>query len=633
MQNTYESFAAVAVFRKLYDQGKDIYDVLGMYIKEIIVSERMSEFTSVELTSRLNSINSFEIKDSVVKSTLKRLNIRREGGMYHVDYDFDMEPKLDIYATQRQQSQALLDNLIEYIENEKKETLSEEDKEEVEQQFYKYMINQDTMEKYSIWISKYIMNVKLNPYYLDTINQIKEGTLIYEGICYGGNISELGKWTSELNIYMEQEILFYIAGYNGEVHKELYGEMLNYISEINNKPPQRKKYIHLWYTDEVKEEVDLYFSTAENIIEKGQTIDPSKTAMLHILENAKTKSDVVEEKVRFYKLLKSKGIRQFSYDYYSEENQKYNIVKDNAVYEEHQTIVQDKDKEHVRRYTNKLNCIAILRKDQNVNLERVKHILLTANSAILKCAHSRSMCKKGEVPKATDVDFLIDRFWFKLNKGFGKGMTPKTVDIVSRAQMILSTLSNAKVSAIFEDIKKKYQDGEISKEETMELLIELKSYSKTPDEIVDAADGDEIAKLNDYDINLRLEEREREKQARKAEKKLISELQNKVNSLEKEKQKDKEQHQEEISKLRDAVERATQQLDIQEQRRLKRKKAVKIALWVIIGMMCLAALTGGLIALFRLDNSITGIISIIIGIIPGLIWLVRFVGKKIFGKK
>lgn len=28
MQNTYETFAAVAVFRELYDKGKDIYDVL-----------------------------------------------------------------------------------------------------------------------------------------------------------------------------------------------------------------------------------------------------------------------------------------------------------------------------------------------------------------------------------------------------------------------------------------------------------------------------------------------------------------------------------------------------------------------------------------------------------------------------
>lgn len=591
----------------------------------------MSDFTCAEITDKLNSINSFQINGSVVKAALKRLKIRREKGKYHAEYDSDVETGQDIYTIQMQQSQALLDNLIGYIEEDSGVPLSAEEKEEVRQQFFKYMINQDTIEKYSILISTYIMKVQMDPHYLKTINRIKEGTLIYEGICYGGNISELGRWTSELNIYLEQEILFYIAGYNGEVHKGLYEEMLAYISEINNRPPQRRRYINLWYTEEVKEEVDSYFSTAENIIEKGEAIDPSKTAMHHILQNAKSKSDVVEKKVRFYALLESKGIRLFSYKYYSEDNQKYNIIKDNTVYEEHQRIVQDKDIEHVRRYINKLNCVEILRKNQNVSLDKVKHILLTANSAILKCAHSGSMRKRGEVPKATDVDFLINRFWFKLNKGFGRGMTPRTVDIVSRARMILSTLSNAKVSVIFDDIKKKYKEGEISAEDAKDLLIELRSYSKTPDEIINADDGDEIATLSDYDINLRLEELEREKQERKENKDTICRLQRELIALEEEKQKEEQLRQKEIRELQDTMDRTVQKWDMLEQEKQERQKRKRIALGVIVGIICLGALAGGLVALFYFDNSLTGIISIAIGIIPGVIGLARLIVKKING--
>lgn len=86
------------------------------------------------------------------------------------------------------------------------------------------------------------MKASLDSNYYEIINRIKEGTLIYEGICYSGNISELGRWNAELNIYFEMETLFYIVGYNGEVHKSLYHELLDYVNEINNRGNQKRKY-------------------------------------------------------------------------------------------------------------------------------------------------------------------------------------------------------------------------------------------------------------------------------------------------------------------------------------------------------------------------------------------------------
>ena len=45
------------------------------------------------------------------------------------------------------------------------------------------------------------MNVCMDDKYMSIINRIKEGTLIYEGICYSTDLSNLGKWTIEINIF------------------------------------------------------------------------------------------------------------------------------------------------------------------------------------------------------------------------------------------------------------------------------------------------------------------------------------------------------------------------------------------------------------------------------------------------
>lgn len=58
------------------------------------------------------------------------------------------------------------------------------------------------------------------------------------------------------------------------------------------------------------------------------------------------------------------------------------------------------------------------------------------------------------------MDFLLDKFWFELNKGFGKSASPKTIDMVSRARMVLSLLTTNKISKAYDDIKNNYENGE-----------------------------------------------------------------------------------------------------------------------------------------------------------------------------
>ena len=359
--NTYETLAAVAVFRELYDNNKDIYDVLSLYVKEVILSEHLASFTCPEITEKINRNNSFKINESVVKTALKRLSIPRKGGVYTVPEEFLAEKSTEAFQSQVQQNKVLFDNLVNYVEVELAKKLTENEIEELKANFFDYIIKEDTSKKFSVFISKYIMSVSVNSDYYAIINRIKEGILIYEGICYSGNVSELGKWTSELNIYLELEVLFYIVGYNGEVHKALYHEFIDYVSEINSAHPKRKKYINLWYTDNVQSEIEAYFSTAEHIFEKGEPVDPTRRPMMYILDGVRSKSEIIAKKVSFYKILQSYGIMLFKCDYYSADNNQYSMVNE-STYSYYKTIVCEREERYVEKCTDKLNQIEILRK-------------------------------------------------------------------------------------------------------------------------------------------------------------------------------------------------------------------------------------------------------------------------------
>ncbi len=656
MKETYESLAAIAVFRELYNQNKDVYDILATIIKDTIISENMNIFTCAEMTDRVNKMYSFNLPESVIKTSLKRLGISRNNGNYSTPEEILKQDRVMNYQQQMKMNESLLISLYDYIETQEQIKLSSEEKEKIKEDFFDYLMNSGNESKYSMIISQYIMKVSLNPNYINTINKIREGNLIYEGICYSGNINELGTWNTYLNIFLEQEVLFYIAGYNGDVHKEIYGDLLKYISEINHGLKDGKEYIRLWYTGDVKNEIDSYFSAAERIKENGEVTDPSRKPMLYILDGAKSKGDILEKKVLFYNLLKSNKIRLHEYDYYAKENQQYNKIDENT-YEALYKSNIEKEKEYIDKCCGKLNQIEILRKNKNTGFDNISYILLTANGVILKCAYSHEFYKSGEVPKATTIDFLMNRLWFKLNKGFGKGAIPKSLNIVSRAQIVLSFLANDKVSQIYEEVKEKCESEEISHEEAIALIAELRSYSKTPDEINTENAFDEITSISEFEITNRIEEMKREELSRCADKEKIENLEKKLEHLEIEyKNKEKEREEKEAlqhaewKKLLDESQknndnlcqqinellnerkrnelRKERELEIQQKEEKYNKERKKANIKIGIFILCIILLIVGLIYIIKVEKSVSGVISIIVSVVLGLPVIINFLSIR-----
>lgn len=487
------------------------------------------------------------------------------------------------------------------------------------------------MDTYYIYINQFIMTHSIDSTFYSTILRIKEGLLVYEGISFSPEFGQSGKWDFPLEIMLEMEIIFFIVGYNGELHKEIYGQLLDYVSEINNM--KRGKLISLQYTEDVKEEIENYFNTAEKVFEKNEIVDPSKKAMQYILEDVRSKGDIQLKKVKLFNKLNGLGIKEKTFDFYSDENQRYNSVDSETYRHNCSSIESEKGEEYVIKCTDKVNQINILRRNQNNTLRSARYILLTSNGTILKCAFMPNAYSEGEVPKAVTVDYLINRFWYKLNKGFGKGEDPKSIDIISRARMALSTISTSKVSQTYDDLKRQYAEGQITDSEVAEIMTELRKVSRNPEEYSPEQVEQQIAFIKDYDLAQKIEDVRREALARLKDKETITKLQSQIEEVENKRSqeaKERDSKEKEFEKriavleiqndnIKDENKELTNKVryyvDRDRKRRVLLGKIRRGAIFVVALFVVALVMFACCRLLFKWDRSISGVISIVLTLV------------------
>jgi len=136
MENT-RLFSSVVLFRELYDNDKDIYDVIAEFIMSVISYKKLWSFNSVDITNTLKDFFEFDIPEAVIKTTLKnRLEkigkLKFESGFYTVvskdEIKEDFEEKIEINNKQYKQ---FLDSLISYVNKKWGKEQSDKEKDEV----------------------------------------------------------------------------------------------------------------------------------------------------------------------------------------------------------------------------------------------------------------------------------------------------------------------------------------------------------------------------------------------------------------------------------------------------------------------------------------------------------------------
>lgn len=474
--NENKVLAGLAVFRSLYDSEKDIYEVIAAFLKEIIFDNKLYSFTSEEITNKLNSIYQFDIPVAVVSSSLKRISfITKSNGHYVITENNILssvigEKEENVINAHKE----ILSQLYKYIEKELNITINEDNQTKIQSDFCNFLLDKEMNNEFIPYISGFIISRQNDTEFQKKLTLIREGVILHTGIRYNSDPADRGGWKSPLVIFFDLEILFHLAGYNGEIHKIQAEELISYIKELNRK----EKKIELKYFKDTKSEIDKFFRIAERIVKGIERINPRITAMVSITNGCTTSSEIQCKKDDFFSLIENKHqILEDNYDkYYLEENFKYNIIEKQDI-----DIPEVEEADYNYNSLIFLNYIAIRRKDKiSPNFENIGYILLTGNKTTQNIASEK--CTKGNVPLSTNIGFMINKIWFKLNKGLSKSF-PQSFNIISKSQIILSKLICDGVGEKYNQLKEEIDKNKITKEQAKSRYNHLRSNIKRPEDV------------------------------------------------------------------------------------------------------------------------------------------------------
>lgn len=387
---------SLAVFKKLYDDNKDIYSIISSFIKYEL-SDRRTPFTATDITQIVNEKYNFDIPQAIIQTSLKRIKkesyLKLEYGNYNVIKSIPII-KNDSESVKKQEK-FVLDTIKEYLEDKETQYVN------IEKSLENYILNKsDTL---STHINACIIFNTQNTDFIDALNQIKYGLVLYEGISYGIEDINPERWNKK-TIFLDTEVLFYLAGYNGELYKKIANDFLSLIEIINKK----NKIINLKFLESVEKQIDNLFYVAELIITKKKRYQPNDVVK-HILDCCQggSASDILGQKTEFYKYLGKKGIKLYedTIDYNDINIQKYNLESNDANDEKDQISLKQ------------LSVINILRGNKVFNsLDKVSMLFITEtkNTINFSIKHKK---KNRDFPLALRLFDITNQLWIKTNKG------------------------------------------------------------------------------------------------------------------------------------------------------------------------------------------------------------------------
>lgn len=515
--------ASVVLFRELYDSDKDVYDVIAEFIKASLLFSQRWIVNTTEVAHLLESEFELTLPEAVVGTALHKRLYKRDNllsfdkGSYSTSQEQLSASRslVDELSKLRQTQDAVLARLTRYVER-TGGPLNEERRELLANCFCDYLFDHDRNTRFSENISAFIIASRKDAELTEQLNAVREGFVLYDGVRHSPDISSISHWKSKLSVFLDTEHLFNAVGMNGSLHEQLFRDFLNLVNEVRGKDGRM---ISLRYFSECADEVERFFRVAEHIIEGKATLDPSKPAMAAILQGCSTKADVVTKKARFFTELKSKGI--YPADSEQETAAPQFNVESTSILDEIRGEIENKGRDfHEDKCLNTLRMftkINTIRRGDNQRSFEEAGAILVSGSHIANFVAFHESVRSGDAgaPYSTDLEFVTNRLWFKLHKNLAKGVShPQSLSVLAKAQVVLSSQLQNSVSDKFDKIKKDYESGVITEDQTKFLFNDLRSHASLPEALNETNIESVLTFLDHKDYEHHLRERSAlEKQA------------------------------------------------------------------------------------------------------------------------
>lgn len=365
-------------------------------------------------------------------------------------------------------------------------------------------------------------------------------------------------------------------------------------------------------------------------MEKNSAPIPGKQAMIDIIRNCEAKSDVEDKKIKFLSYLHNTlGIKEETGMSYYESQYNANNIDESSLVSYFQQKYPQYDLTDISNYIKMLNCVNICRKGiNNINFDDCRYVLLTGKSAIINMVTDDKFKEIAPTYLATTIQYITNRIWFRLNKGFSSNLSLVSLDIVASAKILLSSQINNKVQTAYQKLQQEVQDGNLLEEDIIARYAGYRHDTKSPEEITETNVGD---LLNDIISEEYFEKHIREKELKKQEIKrlerenkekddLLQEQSLHISTLENKSANERqENYKKRLYTISRLIKKAQKELDVhlQDKERIERKnKQFSRALictkyLVLIGVITLIICKWGL----NLTSIILTIISFILGYI------------------
>lgn len=491
--------ATFVTYKKLYnDKNTDVYDIISEFARYIILKEHKPTYQQALFPMLLEKYFDFKIPILVLKPAIKRIEgVTLENKEYKINYDLlnNHNTFTSIQDDSIQKTEQIISDLINFISIKSPDfVVTEESKEEVEYAFRRFILDEASNDPLTPYISAFIIEKSADTQYTKNINLIREGHILYNGLCQNDDVSSQG-WKDELTIYLGTEIIFHLAGYNGTTFQQLANEFLELISAAN----KQRILIHLRYFPDTKVEIEKFFTTAETLFSNNSVIRPGETAMISILKDCKAAIDITNKyNSLFYFLEKNKIYLETKNDFYAQKYNEFNL--------ESKEFAGTPEEKNIRLLSN----ISKLRGNNiTSDYSKSKAILVSETSSVLDYSRIYTQEKqslyhdnsKNITSLAVNLYTITNILWYKLNRSLHSDNMPSTINSVIRAQIVLSKYVNESITEEYDKLMEQFKKGNIDKDEIASLILGMRRHSSKPESIIKEGVDDALALICEKDIN------------------------------------------------------------------------------------------------------------------------------------
>lgn len=473
--------ASIALFGVYRNSNHDTYYLVAQYIKAVIAQKEYVSFTPLNIQEDLKELYHISIPVGVIKSVCRNKieGITLSKGVFSCT----RIPKDEIdkeYNELNEEYDGLFQPLIDFVKSETQDLGDQY----IKDSFADYLVEGNISDsRLNNLFAAYVSSNKGDKDFRDKIDLLSSGLISYNGLSYTDTVGNNDTWTDRLVIFLDTEYLFSCAGYNDSYHQAVFQELYDLVNEVNQSYRRRTKkeddLIELRYLKDTRDVYMGLLAMARGLLETKGAPDPSKKALIKIIQESTSIFDIQRHRAIIDSALKDTYHIIYDdkdYDHFITDP-RYVTYDEKTVTELNLTYNPDHD-EYKRRkidyYSRIYTIIKGLRGVKSVSVfEKCRYIFLTG-SRIGRGTSLAVVCDNKTVGPATDIDFLVSRLWFKLNKQLVNNRIPISVDIIARSQAVLTREVSRNVRKLYEQLVLK----DMSDSEKKSLYSNLKEAAE-----------------------------------------------------------------------------------------------------------------------------------------------------------